>query len=101
MSGFVDAREIPRPEDVTDDMTIGISRDGDALAEHALVDVNRLRRALIEFDEVVGDEDVSLSLIRHDVTGRGDLALVDPDGDVAIVVAGKIREEALEESEQA
>jgi len=97
MSGFVAAESVAKPEAVTQDNTIGFTYDrAGTLDEHALLDVNRLRRALIEFDEEVGAGTVSLSVIRHDgddVRERGDLALVDPEGDQAIVVCGKIRED--------
>ena len=104
MSGFVDAASVAKPEALTQDATLGLTHDDGTLAEHALLDVNRLRRALIEFDEQVGADDVSLSVIYHgdgELPERGDLALVDPEGDRAVVICGKYRDADVEDGDPA
>jgi len=94
MSTFVDSEWTDDVERLTDDNTIGLARPAiEAGEEDMLVDVSRLRAALVEFDEEIGETTAALTVLE---SGDGDLELLtlqDVDATKTIVLAGRVRED--------
>jgi len=101
MSGFVDSEWTDNVERITDDNTIGLARPPiEAGDEDMLVDVSRLRAALVEFDEEIGETTAALTVLQNDDSDLELLTLQDVDATTTIVLAGRVRPEETEDGDQ-
>ena len=94
MVGFVETKSIraDEPQKLTGDNTIGILRTGrgELLRGDVGFDLRRLRRAILAFEELVGDSSAELAIVKHSDAGFPMLALVEPGGSHEAIVLAPI-----------